>query len=92
MLDASIDHLPPTLREQRPASLSAIDGVVVYPFRYGWILWVPDNPDEHAADFEEYPAEVLVVQMFARAHGCDFVMFDADADRISDLPSWAGIG
>jgi len=31
---------------------------------------------------------VLTIQRLARAAGCDYVLFDADADRIDALPTW----
>lgn len=48
-LDLNTQHLPEhTVRE-----LDAIDGVVAYDLDgSGWLLWVPDDPDEHAADYQ----------------------------------------
>jgi hypothetical protein len=31
---------------------------------------------------------VLTIQRYARTLGCDYVLFDADADRDDDLPIW----
>jgi hypothetical protein len=51
-------------------------------------MWVPPDPDCHAADYPQLPAEVLTVQRYAREHACDYVLFDQDADVIDDLPTW----
>jgi hypothetical protein len=31
---------------------------------------------------------VPVIQRYARLWDCDHVLFDADADRVDDLPVW----
>jgi hypothetical protein len=95
VLDLSIAHLP----QQLCASLSGWDGVTAYALstpdgNYGWLLHVPDDPDGYAADYAEtdeadgLPAEVLVIQRFARGLGCDYVLLDRDAERIDALPAW----
>jgi len=91
VLELSTAHLP----EQMYAELNGYDGVVADPLPYGTLLWVPDDPDEHAAGygdepevFDGVPPEVLAVQRYARAQGCDHVRFDCDAATIPDLPTW----
>jgi hypothetical protein len=84
MLDLSTSHLPEHLGD----ALSGEDGVTAYELAHGWLMWVPDDPDTHAADYDAVPSEVLVVQRYARARGCDYVLFDADADTVTDLPTW----
>ena len=49
---------------------------------------MPDDPDESAAISDAVPAVVLDIQRYARTHGCDYVLLDADADRVDDLPTW----
>lgn len=49
---------------------------------YGW--WVRVNPDR--ADQSKVPADLLGVISFAHQHGCEWVMFDCDADPIEGLP------
>ena len=84
-LDLSTAHLPEHLGSH---GLSGEDGVTAYHLPYGWLMWVPPDPDAHAADHPDLPPEVLAVQRYARRCGCDFVLFDADADQVGDLPSW----
>lgn len=85
-LDLSTAHLPQSVME----GLSGFENVVAYTHgEYGAFLWVPDDPQE-SNDFmdEPIPAEVLAVQLYARSLGCDYVMFDRDADTDEALPTW----
>jgi hypothetical protein len=64
-------------------------GTIVHELKHGALLWVPNNPELQENNFDgELPAEVLNVQLFARAHDCDWVMFDSDADQVEGLASW----
>jgi len=84
-LDLSTAHLPEAVCDR----LSAQPGVVAYSTTQGWLMWVPDNPDEHALHSDDpTPEVVLSIQRYARAMDCDYVLFDADADQIDDLPAW----
>ncbi len=84
-LDLSTAHLPQEICDR----LGAEPGVVAHETVYGWLMWVPDNPgDPDERGGEPVPDVVLVIQRYARAAGCDFVLFDADADRIDALPTW----
>lgn len=50
---------------------------------------MPDDPDESAAAMRDtVPGVVLDIQRYVRRHGCDYVLFDADAVRVDDLPTW----
>jgi hypothetical protein len=51
-------------------------------------MWVPPDPQVHAEEHPGLPPEVLTIQRYARARGCDYVRFDADADQVGDLPTW----
>lgn len=79
-LDLSTGHLP----ENICAALSSFAGVVAYETQYGWLMAVPSDPDTDT----DTPAEVRVVQKFAREHDCVYVLFDRDAEIIDALPSW----
>lgn len=85
MLDLSTHHLP---EELGSSGLSGEEGVVAYELPHGWLMWVPEDPDKHAADYGTVPEVVLVVQRYARKLGCEYVLFDQDADRINELPTW----
>jgi hypothetical protein len=85
-LDLSTAHLPEHLGDE---GLSGEEGVTAYAVAgVGWLAWVPDDPDAYAADYPDFPAEVLVVQRYAREHGCDYILFDRDADSVAGLPRW----
>jgi hypothetical protein len=89
MLDASTAHLPQELREE----LNQQPGVIADERGYGWLLWVPENIDEHIAELvdhdEEYgvPAAVLALWKKAAEYDCQYVLLDSDA-RLLDLPTY----
>ncbi|WP_040392553.1 DUF5983 family protein [Catelliglobosispora koreensis] len=83
-LDLATSHLPEDVFQD----LGGIKGVTAHGTAYGWLMWVPPNPDEHAGDYPAIPGEVLVVQRYARSHGCDYVLFDNSADTDPLLPAW----
>lgn len=83
-LDASTAHLPQHICQ----NLNSFEGVIAYEHgEYGWLLWVPDDVDEHNVD-GQVPDEVTALQKFARDLGCDYVLLDQDASKIDDLPTW----
>lgn len=85
-LDLSTQHLPPDLGQN---GLNAAPGVVAYELTHGWLMWVPDDPDESAqATDEPVPPLVLAIQRYARKRYCDYVLFDSDGDLNADLPTW----
>ena len=87
MLNLSTAHLPQHLGT--PGGLDRVAGVVAHTTDVGVLLWVPDDPDESAhAMLDPVPDVVLAIQRYARDRGCDYVLFDADADRVDDLPVW----
>src|SRR6266545_1022559 len=86
VLVLSTAHLPEHLGRHRLCDeygvvASDLDG-------YGWLMWVPPDPDSHAADYSGPPAEVLTIQRYARQRGCDYVLLGQDADIIDGLPTW----
>jgi hypothetical protein len=90
VLELSTAHLPEGLGSERSVyCLDRVRGVAAYPLANGWLMWVPDDPPAHAADYDdEVPLEVLTIQRYARALHCDWVMFDADGAATDDLPRW----
>lgn len=86
VLDLSTAHIP----EQYGQNLAALDGVIAYEHgEYGYLMWVPEHPVIHALEGMELPpSEIVEIQLFARNLGCDYVLFDRDADIIDDLPHW----
>lgn len=86
VLELSTGHLPEKLGE--PGGLSKVDGVVADELTYGWLMWVPEDPDHPLVAEFPPPPVVLNIQRYARAHGCDYVRFDPDVHAIADLPRW----
>lgn len=83
VLDLSTAHLPADLRDD----LNGEEGVTANRRESGWLLWVPDDVDGHAADYDnEVPDVVVQIWRYARSLGCDYVLFDVDAERVSGLP------
>ena len=67
---------------QSPTLLGATD--------YGWIIYCTE-----ASVVEEdatLPADMLACMKYAREQGCEFLLFDADAEEIDDLPDLGGPG
>lgn len=48
---------------------------------YGWLCYAHD---ENCGD--TIPADLWACMVFARSEGCDYILFDADADQIDALP------
>jgi hypothetical protein len=73
MLDLSTMHLPEQLGDDSHPGLPAVDGVVAYRLPYGFLMWVPDDPVQHAADYGDrdveggVPPEILRIQIYALA-------------------------
>src|SRR5581483_5412452 len=87
VLNLSTAHLPPDLGS--PGGLDTALGVIAHATETGFLLWVPDDPDDSAqATDDPVPDVVLAIQRYARRLGCDYVLFDADADQVGDLPTW----
>lgn len=49
---------------------------------YGWVIYAHDE------DYLEIPRDLWGVCEYARKNGCDYIMFDADADMIEELPHY----
>lgn len=82
----STAHLSSELREGNKASWEA---AVVYPLEYGFLLWVPDDPQESAQAMEDdVPDVILRIQLKARALGCDYVLFDSDGPELDGLETF----
>ena len=90
MLDISTAHLPEKYgNEQSDESLDTMSGVIVDSLETGFLMWVPEVPEEYALGFlTPVPPEILTVQEYARELCCDYVRFDRDADIVDDLPTW----
>lgn len=85
MLNASTGNLP----EDMFGTFTEHPWVVANRTEHGVLMWVPNDPaDSSRVCDPPVPAEVLAVQEHARGLGCDYVLFDADADPVPGLPFW----
>jgi hypothetical protein len=88
MLDLSTAHLPQHLRE----SLNASPGVIAHERAYGWLMWVPEDPDERAVEQQEggehVDEAVLTIWRYACRLDCAYVLFDSDASIDPNLPTY----
>ena len=95
-MDLSTAHLPERFFNSEVEGeagniRSYIWGTPVQPLEHGALLWIPDDPKasaEAGTDGETTAPEVLAIQLFARGLGCDYVLFDADAEETDELPRW----
>jgi len=50
---------------------------------YGWFMYAHD--EDCSGDI---PSDLMAVFTFARSHGCNYVLFDCDADAVDNLPTY----
>lgn len=82
-------HRPPPAASRRAGRLDTVAGVVTHATDVGFLLWVPDDPDQSAKIMiDPVPDVVLAIQHYARMRDCGYVLFDADAEQVNDLPTW----
>lgn len=93
MLELSTGHVPEHIGNTLDG-LGSLPGVIADKREYGWFMWVPDDVGKRVAETKamddgEVPPEIVNIWRFARRLGCDWVMFDCDADSNDNLPFWA---
>lgn len=50
---------------------------------YGWFMYAHDEDCEG-----DIPPELMVIFDYARANGCNYVLFDCDGDTVDQLPTF----
>lgn len=80
MLVLSTAHLPKEVLDA--LSAEDVNMTRTIPHKYGVIVYA------HEDNRDGTPAAVETVMLYARKLGCDWINFDADADRLDDLPTW----
>lgn len=88
----STAHIPYRLLDD----LHTAPHAVADRLEYGWLFWVPDDPDDSAlwtAPEDDEPEAVheaarvvLGIQRWARQLGCGWVRFDVDGETTDALP------
>lgn len=81
VLDLSTAHIPEQY-SQCLHEMQAEDVIAYQHSEYGYLMWVP------AGEHDRAPTEIQRIIDFARSLGCEYVLFDRDADVIDDLPHW----
>lgn len=93
-LDLSTEHLTEEMRIElnclylREGNLGedVFHGVVIHPTEVGGLMYVPEKPEDHARDeVDGVDGVLLAIQLYARRQGCDYVLFDRDAEVDSAL-------
>ncbi len=87
-LDLSTAHLSPAIRD-----LWTLSPDLIPPpggsTRYGFFIW--SGADDLDIAEEDMPAEVKACQLYARSVGCDYILFDADAEQVEGLEVFADV-
>jgi hypothetical protein len=81
-LDLSTAHLRPKDKEALEcyAAPESMTGPSTAKHMYGWWMYATDDYDPALTDVLEN------ISKYARAHGCEYVLFDADAPEDEALP------
>lgn len=83
ILDLSTAHLS----EETCTNLNSYEGVIASETTHGWLMYVPEDPDGLANE-GQWPPELLPIVKLARANGCTYILFDADATTTDRLPTF----
>lgn len=83
-MDLSTAHLTPKTRDwldEHDDQDNLSHWVAQTP--YGWFLYCDEENAEGSI-----PDDLFACMTYARKHGADYVLFDADADALTDLPTF----
>lgn len=80
VLDLSTTHL----RQETCDRLNSYQGVIAHKMEYGWLMYVPAEPDDDV-DKDRWPTELPPIVALARDNGCTYVLFDRNAGTTDRL-------
>jgi hypothetical protein len=83
-LDLSTSHLS----EETCRDLNSISGITAHETTHGWLLYAPEEGADELAEDGDWPAELLPIVELARSNGCEYVLFDRDAETTDLLPTF----
>lgn len=83
-LDLSTSHMTPETREGWTMGIGRPGWAT--PTEFGFFVWAGTEEDEEPD--ADLPEDVATCRRFARCLGCDYLLFDADADTIDALPTF----
>jgi hypothetical protein len=82
-----LDVSTSNLSELTCATLGSIEGVSADETRYGWLMHASNGAAQYARE-HDWPAELLPIVELARSKGCEYILFDRDAEPIEGLPTF----
>jgi hypothetical protein len=85
-LDLSTTHLRSEDIDALKAAARRFAGPATVQTEDGWFVWAPDEPEAFGPD--DLPDNLRRVLSYARAHGCDRVLFDRGAEVDEHLFAW----
>ncbi|MGU9981492.1 hypothetical protein ACJ4V0_15765 [Phreatobacter sp. HK31-P] len=95
-LDLSTGHLSPAthrwMREQGKITASMVTGTdpspafLMGPMPYGWFCWA--GMEDDADNLGALPKDLRKCIRHAKSSGCDYILFDADASIVAELPTY----
>lgn len=83
-LDLSTGHLTPRTRRDLETRAVVDLPFAGGPTRYGWFAYAHDENSGVGGD--QIHSDLWACMCFARTLGCDYLMFDCDAEVIAELP------
>ncbi len=85
-LDLSVAHLNRAMRDYLNACAEPFStfGLSTTRRPTGWFMYATDDPACY--DDEQLPPHIRAICAYARANGCEYVLFDCDAELDPNLP------
>lgn len=76
--------------EYQGLGIGAVEGLTVYPFAYGYLLFVPEGAHEIALLPKQEDGgpsdELIALMMYASEREVEWIKFDRDVNPVSLLP------
>ncbi len=92
LLTVTTAHLSKNTVDQLPKDAEDHVGLVDPPDWFptftrdeGWMFYIPPEPDFFNVNFAEAPKDLKEVFLFARMHGCVWLLFDSDGPIVDAL-------
>jgi hypothetical protein len=85
-LDLSTTHLNPEDVEALNTAARKMAAPSCVKTECGWFVWAPDEIEAFGPT--DIPSNLRHILSYARAHGCEFVLFDSGAEVDDGLLTW----
>lgn len=86
VLDCSTAHVTPETARRMDADEDV--GFTYYGLEHGWLVYVPPEEYMEGVTKEDRPDDLWRLVILARENGCSYVLLDADAPYIDELPTY----